>query len=799
MDLSFLQGDDPFRAQLRELEKRYEAFQQETRGRALKEQQAVHRGQYGDQFAFFRDGSTLASVVTEEVGVVLGKLKALSIAVKLPILGELVENLYTAIEKQFVLYYNEMQEKLQEASRGGGAESDSSLADERPLSIVHRARGSSTLSTLYDKQRGAAPPLIELHHTSASRPSRSQPRSKERSSSKFCDEQHQPSSSSGNGSPLARPNLPLHSVKGLVQQGIAPTTSLGTSGGLALSQRLTLPETLSTTTALLTESLAVSLRCELVRVYLLDDKKNLVRASEYPFPDIVGGSTKPLDLFDGNYTERGLAKVLFSVVCEKGLAVSGFDARQSATSDPNPGLNIDDLAASFQAPSSKNQLIRNCLVWPIAMPSGNSRVVGMIHAINKEGVHDDERRRFTAEDEFSMNEAAKFIGIMVERYPAHLFQVDVGSLVFKACHPDKVLQPHLPDVIRDPVEGAQRIGNEVLRTQPHIIIYRGPMATIYKQGSRDKKAEDYVPGAGGALSTITTVEYNLDALNDLWKSGYDENVMMHRQCRLWSTKVQDLQSIIKQFVDALVVARGIKDMNELLMYLRSMELLVRSENAPLLVDHINNAMENIRKTLEGKRRGTTTHQQQRGSPAGAISNDAMSPAESPAASPTASRGGSASPTFPTLAAMESLTATRAEMAEVTKRRERTATNLNIATMHIDGPTNVRGYTCDTDTKRNQVKAIDDMIERHREQTQRKHLVSTGPTFLQSTETFAKKSSPRAPPVEGEGPSSRQGHFSSVSRRMIFSAPRQQSTALRLHAPAPPQTTSNSAAKTSPAK
>jgi hypothetical protein len=787
MDLSFLESDDPFRGQLRELEKRYEAFQQETRGRALKEQQAVHRGQYGDQFAFFRDGSTLASVVTEEVGIILGKLKALSVAVKLPMLGELVETLYTAIEKQFVLYYNEMQEKLQSASMIGGSES--SLTDERPLSVVHRARGSSTMSPLYEKQRGAAP-LIELHASTGGRSTQTRP--KERSGSKFGEEPHPPSSSSGSGSPLALPNLPIHSIKGLVQHGAAPTTTVA-SGGLALSQRLTLPETLSTTTALMTESLAVALRCELVRVYLLDDRKNLVRAAEYPFPDIVSGSGKAPDLFQGNYTERGLAKVLFSVVCEKGLAVSGFDARQSATSE----VNADENAASHQsAHSAKSQLIRNCLVWPISMPSGNTRVVGMIHAINKEGVHDDERRKFTAEDEFSMNEAAKFLGIILERYPAHLFQVDVGSLVFRACHPDKVLRPHLPDVICDPVEGAQRIGNEVLRTQPHVIIYRGPMATIYKQGSRDKKADDYVPGAGGAMSTITTVEYNLDALNDLWKSGYDENVMMHRQCRLWSTKVQDLQSIIKQFVDALVVARGIKDMNELLMYLRSMELLVRSENAPLLVDHINSTMENIRKGLEGKRRGTTAQQQQRGSPARALSNEAIvSPSDSPAASPTASRGESARQTFSDLAAVESLAATRAEITEVTKRRERIATNRNIATMHIDGPTNVRGYTCDTDTKRNQVKAIDDMIERHREQTQRKHLVSTGPSFQLPTEAFAKKSSPRAPPVEGERPSS-QGHFSTVSRRMIFSAPRQKNTPLRLHAPAPPL---SSTAKSLPAK
>lgn len=761
VDLAFLASDDPFRTELRDLEKRYEAFQQETRGRALKEQQAAHRGQYGDQFAFFRDGSTLASVVSDEVGVILGKLKALSIAVRMPMLGELVETLYGAIEKQFILYYNQMQEKIEEAGASVGNDS----LGERPLSVVHRARGSSTMSTLYEKQAPRGFPL-ELHTSTRPHGGRSK---EQRSASHFAEPAQ--SSSSDTGSPLSLPTLPLHSVKGLVQQGLAPTTTV-VPGGAA--QRLTLPETMSTTTALMAESLAVSLRCELVRVYLMDDKKNLVRAAEYPFPDFT--SQKPLDLFHGNYTERGLAKVLFSVVCEKGLAVSGFDARQpTTTTDGAP----DDLNASFQAHSPPKNLIRNCLVWPIALPSGHQRVVGMIHAINKEGTHDDEKKKFTAEDEYSMNEAAKMIGIMLDRYPAHLFQVDVGSLVFKACHPEKVLRPHLPDVIQDAVEGAQRIGNELLRTQPHIIIYRGPMATIYKQGPRDKKSEDYVPGAGGALSTITTVEYNLDALNDLWKSGYDENVMMHRQCRLWSTKVQDLQSIIKQFVDALVVARGIKEMNELLMYLRSMELLVRSENAPLLSDHINNAMDNIRKGLEGKRRGTTSR-----SPQNVASPDVMSPSESPAASPT-SRGAGAAPSWSTpQSATESIVATRGELQEITKRRERASANMNIATMHIDGPTNVRGYTCDTETKRKQVKAIDDMIERHREQTQRKHLVATGPTFSMPTETSAKKSSPRAPPQEGERPQSRD-NLSTVSRRMIFSAQRPQSTSLRLLAPVPP--------------
>lgn len=786
-------NDDIFHSELHDLEKRFEAFQQETRGRALKDQQALHRSQYGDQFAFFREGSALASVVTDEVGVILGKLKALSVAVKLPLLGELVESLYIAIEKQFVMFYNEMQEKIDDAS---GGSLSSSLQDDRPLNAVHRSRSSSTFSMHYDKRTPgqANMPLVEIHS-----PNRTPRLGGGRRG--FGDPDAGPIGRSGSimrvrgvdpdgkqnddtATPLLggtmQPNqstLLAHSIKGLLQPATPPVTIVG-PGGLAPSQKLTLSESMSTATALLTESLAVSLRCELVRLYMLDDKKNLVRAAEYPFPDMKD-SNGP-DLFSGNYTERGLAKALFSVVCEKGLAVSGVDARQATTEGDDPDQSG---SSSTHAADPKRHLIRNCLVWPIILPSGHQRVAGMIHAINKEGAHEDERRRFTSEDEYSMHEAAKLFGNILERYPVKLFQVDIGSTIFKACHPDKVLIPHLPMVISDSVEGAQRIGNEIIRTNPHIIIYRGPMATIYKQGSRDKKSEDYVPAAGGALSTITTVEYNLEALNDLWKSGYDENVMMHRQCRLWSTKVHDLHTIIKQFVDALVVARGIKDLNELLMYLRSMELLVRSENAPLLADHINSTMDNVRKSLEGKRRGT--HSRGMSSSVPPHSPTFKSDPSSPTESPTANAGGAewSSPHG------GELQATRGEIMEVARRRERGSAMKNIATIHIDGPSNVRGYTCDTETKRNQVKAIDDMIERHREQTQRKHLVSTGPGFSQPTDTSARKSTVRASPVDNDstGGAYNQSHFSSVSRRMLFSAQPREHTMLRMHAPVPPST------------
>lgn len=757
---------------LHDLEKRYEAYAQEVRGRASREHQNLHRAQYGDAFAFYREGSALSSIVSDEVGVILGKLKALSVVLKVAPLTELVEDLYGALERQLVTFYNETKRKYHTGTGKSSmyklksdnipGDADDETAETSPLL---KCRAQSAYSSFFKQaerqgssgDRGVGGRSADQdvsaamlggrpaeHSQAPSSASRSQ-----RKASFFSPD----SSSSHHGSATAHHLPEIMSVaaptqKGAIHPGIQSSTNVNPQ--LGFTQKIQLNEGVSASTAFLAESLAVATRCEVVRVYILDDKRNLHKAAEFP-PIIDGavnakergnregvalprGSSNP-DLLGGNYSERGLAKALCSAVCEKGLAISGQDSRQYVTGPGSDGSSEG---------TSKSNAIRNCLVWPIIMPSGHNRIAGMIHLINKEGTTDDEKRKFSAEDETTVYNAARLFGVLLERYPRELFQCDVGAMVTRACCGEKFVKPHLPMVFRDEVEGAERVGNEILRANVPVVIYRGPMSTIYKQAARDKKAEDYAPSGGGAIASVTTVEYNLDALNDLWKAGYDENVIMHAQCRMWSSKVKELHNVIKQFVDALVVARGIKDLSELMMYLRSMEILIRSENAQLLAEHITSTLQTLKKSL--------------------ASSDV----------PIA----------------QQLSAARDDLEDVSRRLSRVAgTSANISSIHVDGPTNVRGYTCDAPTKRLQVRAIDALITQHQEQIDKSKETKEGPNYVQQTTSSARKLLHL-----GDSSGAAQALPPSGASRMTHSA-RGATNATHLLLRPPPSPAGNSASRT----
>jgi hypothetical protein len=586
-------GDASRQELLGELQRRIDAHQQEVRGRERREQNNEHRVQVSESREFYRAGATLAKMATQEVGVILGKISSLAIRHGIKEIVGLTDDLLKAIEDQYVTYFTEMRQR----------EHHGSLVE-----AIAPYKTSHLMRTMFVSSPGG----VTIDDVATAR------ESGKRSSS-----------------PQAKPPMPDE------RRSHSPTAA----------PKLSLAEAVSTTTAMLAESLATSLQCRLVRIYIKTHNE-LKTAASYPFREL--GKHNGLDFNTSGLPdespdppllpaalEKVLLKSLKSAVLEKGIAIHGQDTK---------ALMADVLRNQPNA----NTFLKSCLAWPVFQPSGIRRISGMILAINKEGPTPDDARKFTSDDEYTMKLAAKMLGCMTERYPAELFAADCGGLIHRYCHPDRLIKPHIPFWITEEVNAAQRIANDALRHEPTTSIFRGPLQAMLKIQARDKtNAEEFKVTA----SSIVGVEYSIEAMTDLWKSGYDENVAMHHQYRQVTTKLRDLQSIVKSFLEAVVVARNIKQFEELVMYLRSMELLLRGENAKLFSEHIQATMEQLVRS---------------------------NPKE---------------PQPPNPSELEAL-----------YRRRMVSSMTSVAVMHIDGPENVRSYTCDPETKRQQVHAIEKVVE-----------------------------------------------------------------------------------------
>ena len=596
------------------LQHRYELLQRDVLAREAKKQHLRHRAAEDDVHKFFRNGTLTSQLLTEEAGIALGKIREIARNSQSAPLESAVRDLHRALEEQLMLFYLERHDNIVEPIK---PYLESSLV----ASAVH-------LNTTAAASTGTAANANSAVVAATSVP----------------------------------PAQPKHRA---VATGSAQLRR-------SKAKTLTLEEGLSAAIALHAESLAVMLRCEQVRIYLVDGNKSLQLAAQFPF------GPQGIDPMSGDYTTKALAKALFTSVIEKALAVSGVESRPSLLQGESSMPIISPANRSNDSSRKKEDddlsQIRTCLAWPIVCPSGVNRVVGLVHAVNKEGATAEQSRRFSADDEMTMHIACRTLGCILERYPAELFAKPVGSQIHQLCHPDGNIIPHLPDKILSEVDGAQRVANESVRVEPARIIYRGPMTAIFKQSARDRRNEEFKTSTFGTLSGV---EYNLEALKDLWRVGYDENVSMHMQCRILSTKVRDLKVIVKSMVDGLCTARAIISPQDLRMYLRELELSLRAENAEQITLRIESAMEQVIK-------GSLPKEQ-----AAIVTSDII--------------------------------------ADRLKQRKKEA-EAAISSIHVDGPQTVRSYTCDPVTKLLQVRAISELMEKNSKEEEKK-IDSSAPDHL----------------------------------------------------------------------
>jgi hypothetical protein len=582
---------------LQALQTRYDLLQRDVLAREAKRQHSRLRAKEEEIDKYFKDGSSTVQLLSDDAGVALGKIREIARTTQSSLLDAAVRDLHTSLEEQLTLYYKQSHPTTFE-----------------PI----RPHAHSALMASAAAARLPSSPSVGASAAAAS-----------------------PSPA------LALTPAPKHNTASVVP----PCARRGKQ------KILTLDEGLSAATALHAESLAVMLRCEQVRIYILDANRALQLASVYPFSD---AATDPIG---GDFTTKALSKALFSSVVEKCLAVNGYESRTSTLQ----GVGAPDSSAASTREGSRRDhgedelaQIRTCLAWPIVSPSGAYRVLGIIHAINKEGATSEQTRRFTPDDEVTINVVGKTLGCMLERYPSELFSKQVGAQIHQLCHPHGDVIPHLPEKIVSEVDGAQRVANESLRVEPIRVIYRGPMNSIFKTSLRERRAEEFKTTTFGTLSGV---EYNLEALKDLWRVGYDENVSMHMQCRILSSKVRDLKTIVKSMVDGLSTGRAIASPQDLRMYLRELELSLRAENAEQITLRIEAAMEAVVKGALPKDQAVI------------VTSDAV--------------------------------ATRLKQ----RRKENDAA---ISSIHVDGPDSVRSYTCDPVTKLLQVRAISELMEKHRQ-------------------------------------------------------------------------------------
>lgn len=441
-----------------------------------------------------------------------------------------------------------------------------------------------------------------------------------------------------------------------------------------LPRKLTIRESLSSITGLLAESLATLLLCEVVRIYLYDEHQNLHCCACFPF------HATRADPMHGTYTEIMLAKQIHTMVCTKYIAINGSEPQYNMLSGRDVELIQEEVKESGWGS------MHSCLIFPIVSHEGANRSVGMIHAVNKVSVTRSQPGHFSSDDEVMMSVTARVLGCILTRYPVNYFTLRVGEAFRKVVHPheENSLNSHLPAQEPEIVEDAAETGLKALASPHPIMIFRAPISDVYQtriHRIRKRKLGNLIQ----ADSTLSTVEFNLTALTELWETGMKDNVVMHQQYRTLTEQLNNSKLLLRNVLDGLAATRSMTDPDESARYIKKLELFARSECTDMLAEFISNTLLLCNASPRYGRRLPAS-----------CSREELSPEGSPKLSSFAGLG-------------NSLFLTPAETQEL--RRQHANLNRKVASkLHVDGPDCIPAYSTDPQSKRAQFHFIDEVIK-----------------------------------------------------------------------------------------
>ncbi|RNF09408.1 hypothetical protein TraAM80_02206 [Trypanosoma rangeli] len=349
------------------------------------------------------------------------------------------------------------------------------------------------------------------------------------------------------------------------------------------SKSLSARDFFSSTLSVFAEITAVLLRCEVVRIFLYDEYDNLRCGARFPFSSTVG------DPLAGNDMELMLAKEIHTTVCHKYIAINGREPQRLTVSERDHGVMEEEL----QQLGWKS--MTSCLIFPIFSNDDCGRSYGMIHAVNKQGVAFDRPGMFDENDEVFVSMTARLLGCLLTRYPIKYFQLPVGQKLRKSFVSllTKDAETHLPPLLRDEVEGGAEVGNKANQMFTRVLFFRAPINAVYQSPSLRKKVRK-LESLKIIDKTLSTVEFDISALEELWRVGHDENILMYQQCQQLNEQLNTLQILLRTVLDAIGASRVLDNMGDLAGYLQLLELYARQENVPMLTELISQVLLNAR-------------------------------------------------------------------------------------------------------------------------------------------------------------------------------------------------------------
>lgn len=531
-----------------------------------------------------------------------------------------------------------------------------------------------------------------------------------------------------------------------------------------------LKECCSAVPSFFAESLASLLVCEVVRIYLYDENHNLHCCCTYPYHAFQA------DPMHGTYKEIMLAKDFHSMVCSQLMAVNGYESkRRSLRKDEQLPQVKKDLEGSGWSS------IRSCLMFPIIPLLGaNKNALGMIHCANKVAVSSKEPAAFTNNDEVLCSMASRLLGCMLSRYPVANFSLRVGEVLRKATfpfEPTTAIDDHLQDRLHDVVEDAAEAGHRAMVAPVPIMILRAPLNEI--DPSKEKRARARKMGTTLAMhdSTLSSVEFNIRSVNELWQTGMEENIIMHQQYRKLEESMRRTKLLLQNILDGLAAARSMHRAEDITMYLQTLELFGRSESVEMLSEFIAETLIGGRMKPKGERKllfpdlptlppasligvDSVLIRVDDGPPPPRAQSSATSASKPTSSfrgilklSPAATAGSTG------VAATELAKGGLASQAgkeefvegaflspsevEALQHRHQLVNAPIASKIHADGPDSIRCYSCDPVKKREQMLFIDRMMEegirRNKEQEEEKSGIRKGiPAYLQNTKAMAAK-------------------------------------------------------------
>ncbi|KAG8349102.1 hypothetical protein ERJ75_000713000 [Trypanosoma vivax] len=346
-----------------------------------------------------------------------------------------------------------------------------------------------------------------------------------------------------------------------------------------MTKALSIGDAFSTTTSFFAEAVAVLLKCEVVRIYLYDAYDNLKCCTRFPFDATRG------DPMSGTYLELMLAKEIHTTVCQRRIAVNGREPQQMTIRE------CDRKAMEEEIEQSGWKSMTSCLIFPI-FADDSKKSFGMIHAMNKQGFSEGAAGTFTEDDETLILQAARLFGSLLSRYPTKYFMHDMGDMARQFVNVSFVKEPerdHLPQVIVDEVEAAAVVGNKAVQASPRVLIYRAPVNIIYQTRAIRKKARK-LAALHIVDRALSTVEFDITALEELWRVGHEENRVMYEHCQQLNEKFNTLQVLLQHVLDGIGASRNIQTLDRLVQYLRTLEVYARQENISMITDLISEAL-----------------------------------------------------------------------------------------------------------------------------------------------------------------------------------------------------------------